>query len=111
MEEIIWVIDQLSGVTNIFSTDRAFAALKEDGSVVTWGSSAMAILVISAVSVSSYLLVLVIFIRMIMHLLLLKKMAPLLLGEIHPEENSSGVSDQLSSGVSNIYSNDLHLQH
>ena len=27
-----------SGVTKIFSTDTAFAALKEDGSVVTWGN-------------------------------------------------------------------------
>ena len=26
-----------SGVTEIFSTDTAFAALKSDGSVVTWG--------------------------------------------------------------------------
>ena len=28
-----------SGVTSIFSTVYAFAALKEDGSVVTWGDS------------------------------------------------------------------------
>ena len=26
-------------VTNIYSTERAFAALKQDGTVVTWGSS------------------------------------------------------------------------
>ena len=29
----------LAGVDQIFSTDTAFAALKEDGSVVTWGNS------------------------------------------------------------------------
>ena len=28
-----------SGVSEIFSTERAFAALKIDGSVVTWGAS------------------------------------------------------------------------
>ena len=28
-----------SGVSNIYSTNNAFAALKADGSVVTWGSS------------------------------------------------------------------------
>ena len=28
-----------SGVTEIFSTDRAFAAIKSDGRVVTWGQS------------------------------------------------------------------------
>ncbi|MBA4450408.1 hypothetical protein FHK94_12880, partial [Cylindrospermopsis raciborskii CS-506_D] len=28
-----------SGVTQIFSNDEAFAALKSDGSVVTWGDS------------------------------------------------------------------------
>ena len=31
--------DLQSGVTQIFSNEYAFAALKEDGSVVTWGSS------------------------------------------------------------------------
>jgi coenzyme F420-reducing hydrogenase beta subunit len=29
----------MGGVLNIYSTDRAFAALKSDGSVVTWGYS------------------------------------------------------------------------
>ena len=30
--------DIASGVTQIFSTEKAFAALKNDGSVVTWGN-------------------------------------------------------------------------
>jgi len=33
--------DLSSGVTNIYSTSRAFAALKVDGSVVTWGDFAL----------------------------------------------------------------------
>ena len=33
-----WVADQLkSGVKEIYSNGRAFAAVKEDGSVITWG--------------------------------------------------------------------------
>ena len=36
------VSDKLkSGVKTIYSTNRAFAALKEDGSVITWGSNSM----------------------------------------------------------------------
>ena len=32
-------VDLSSGVVNIYSSERAFAALKSDGSVVAWGTS------------------------------------------------------------------------
>jgi len=34
------VLGQLADVQHIYSTSRAFAAVKADGSVVTWGSTA-----------------------------------------------------------------------
>jgi hypothetical protein len=35
-------LDGTIDVTQVFSTDRAFAALRADGSVVTWGTRPMA---------------------------------------------------------------------
>ena len=39
MEDSSSVSSQISSGLEIFSTDTAFAALKSDGSVVTWGDS------------------------------------------------------------------------
>ena len=55
-----------SGVKQIFSTSVVMAALKVDGSVVTWGLSSNG--GDSSSVMISYLLVLVIFIRINMHL-------------------------------------------
>ena len=101
------VADQLkSGVTQIFSTSAAFAALKADGSVVTWGylggggdSSAVAEQLSSGVSK--------IFSTRSAFAALKTDGSVFSWGSSGYGGDSSLVDSQLSSGVSQIFSNEL----
>ena len=98
------VASQLSsGVTNIYSTGFAFAALKSDGSVITWGdpewggdSSAVASQLSSGVTN--------IYSNWRAFTALKSDGSVITWGDPERGGDSSAVSSDLSSGVSNIYS-------
>ncbi|MFM6603642.1 MAG: beta strand repeat-containing protein, partial [Microcystis panniformis] len=92
-----------SGVTQIFSTDTAFAALKSDGSVVTWGNSSLGG---NSSSVSSSLTsgVTQIFSNDYAFAALKSDGSVVTWGESSNGGNSSSVSSSLTSGVTQIFS-------
>ena len=87
--------DLQSGVSQIFSNNRSFAALKSDGSVVTWGDSQLRAAPISSSGVSK------IFTsgRAISQ----KSGSVITWGESSHGGDSSSVSADLQSGVSKIF--------
>ena len=93
-----------SGVTEIFSTGSAFAALKVDGSVVTWGNNQVGGSVSSSVSAQLSSGVVEIFSTNSAFAALKSDGSVITWGASTKGGDSSSVSAQLSSGVTEIFS-------
>lgn len=89
-----------NNVVSVVSTHSGFAALKENGSVVSWGSNADTSLVASDLSSG----VVALFTNFGAFAALKNNGSVVTWGSIYHGGNSSSVSLQLSSGVTDIYS-------